>query len=85
MGIVSLSARGLGEKLKQAVKTQNGFKTIMSVLAAEETRNKANIVALNLPITSPNTSAGAISSAVTKVAESFPATTITLNSIVKRK
>ena len=81
----SLGQGAWKRKLKQAVKTQTGFSTIMSVLAAEETRNRANIVALTPPTTSPNTSAAAISSAVTEVAQVLPATKITLNSIVKRK
>ena len=81
----SLGQGSWKKNMKQAVKTQNDFKTIMSVLAAEETRNKANILAINPPNTSPNTTTGAISSAVTKVAERFSATTIKLNSIIKRK
>ena len=73
--------------MRMAVKTQNGFKTIMSVLAAEETRNKANIEALNPSLTPPTNPTVAVSSAVQTPAPAQlpPATNITLNSIMGRK
>ena len=75
------------KKLKQAVKTQNGFKTIMSVLADEESRNKEVIAALKASVTEPPASA---SSATAKAsAESatlrFPATSLKLSSILNTK
>ena len=41
-----IGQRAWKKKLKRAVKTQNGFKTIMSVLAEEEDKNQAMIQAL---------------------------------------
>ena len=75
------------KKLKQAVKTENGFKTIMSVLAEEESRNKDVLAALKVSFIEKPASA---SSATAKASTSdttlkYPATSLKLNSILNTK
>ena len=78
------------KRLKKAVKTQQGFKTIMSVLAAEETRNQSLLRTLSSAITPPVVNptvqpAIAASNAVPPPAPktiSFPATNLKLSAIL---
>ena len=76
------------KKLKQAIKTQDGFKTIMSVLAAEEKCNKAMIKAL-IPAAAATASASAATVVIdpppaSDIDKAFPATSLKLNTILKR-
>ena len=78
------------KKLKSAVKTQNGFKTIMSVLAEEEASNVewskalASITAPP-PTTTPPPTAGAVqaTSLPKNSSVTFPATSLKLSTILK--
>ena len=78
------------KKLKKVVKIQNGFKIIMSILAAEETSNQTMIKASLPSATTPppnlteSASAMTISEAATisNVNKSFPATSLKLNTIL---
>ena len=74
------------KKLKKAVKTQNGFKTIMSVLAEEEGKNQALVHALtSIPPASATTSSASASEPKSPGTVRFPATTLKLSSICKKK
>ena len=80
------------KKLKRAVKTQNGFKTIMSVLAEEETKNQAIIKALTSSAASPTPTPEASTVKISNTSSanavpksiSFPATSLKLSSIMKK-
>ena len=76
------------KRLKKAVKTQNGIKTIMSVLAAEETRNKEVLNALTTAkaasgTAAPSATAGATNAIPKEVI--IPATSLKLSFILNNK
>ena len=85
-----ISERALKKKLKRAVKTQNGFKTIMSVLAEDESKTETLINAL-ITSTSTPTPASASTSSTTAVTPKFPnsvkfhATSLKVSSILNKK
>ena len=76
------------KKLKHAIKTQDGFKTIMSVIAAEEKSNQAIIQAI-MPSAAVTASASAATvlvdpSPASDVNKAFTATSLKLNTILNR-
>ena len=81
------------KKLKRVVQTQNGFKTIMSILASEEGKNQewARVLAsatasAPTPTPAPTPTAGAVTAATPSVPKSisFPATSLKLSAILKK-
>ena len=79
------------KKLKSAVKTQNGFKTIVSVLAEEEASNvewSKALASITAPphTTTHHSTAGAVqdTSLPKNRSVTFPATSLKLNTILKR-
>ena len=81
------------KKLKSAIKTQNGFKTVMSVLAEEEAANVewsrvlTSIVAPTpapAPGVTPTAASVQAASTAASRAVSFPATTLKLSAILKK-
>ena len=85
----------MGKRFKNAVKTQNGFKTIMSILAAEEKSNQTIILSLqhDVPVSFTTTAQASVSIATTAnenntnvstVDKAFPATTLKINSVLNR-
>ena len=74
--------------MKHAIKTKNGFKTVIAALQEEEQSNKDFIASITanasspsatvIPPTAPTASASSLSTA-------FPATTVKLASILKNK
>ena len=75
------------KKLKRAVKTNNGFKTIMSVLAEEESKNQAFVNALTPKTSGPasaTTSSANAAPSKSPTSVKFPATTLKLASILKK-
>ena len=73
--------------MKSAMKTPNGLKTVMALLGAEESSNKALQAELTVS-TAATTAAQAGSASVSQkpaatVASAFPATQIKLSSILK--
>ena len=83
------------KKLQKVMKTQNGFKTIMFVLAAEESNNQAVINALlptspptaNATTTTANASTVTIAASLptTRVTKAFPAASLKLDTILKKR
>ena len=81
------------KKLKSAIKTQNGFKTVMSVLAEEEASNvewSRVLTSIVAPTSAPApgvtpiaASVHAASTAASR-AVTFPATTLKLSAILKK-
>ena len=75
----------LEEDIENAVKTQNGFKTVMSVLADEETCNQQVISALKASATSTETTVNT-SSTIAAIQHTpsvkFPVTSLKLSSIM---
>ena len=75
------------KELAKAVKTQEGFKTIMSVLAAEEIRNKSQVNAMAKAIESSTNPVADTSSTIAvnfSASKATAATQIKLASIVKK-
>ena len=79
------------KKMKKALKTPQGIKTVMSVLAEEESNNQALVCALrasNTPAPAPAPAAAtppAMVSSVSATSMAFPATSVKLQSILKKK
>ena len=76
------------KKLKRAVKTQNGFKTIMSVLADEEFKNQALVDALSsvsVPPASATSSSAAATVPKSPSSVKFPATSLKMSTILRKK
>ena len=71
------------KKMKYAIKTPNGLKTVMALLGAEESSNKALQAELTASTASTTATSGATAPKAT-VASTFPATQIKLSSILKR-
>ena len=78
------------KKFKKAIKTADGLKTVMSVLADEEKTNTALISALHssqtptIPPTPATTPTPPPTATVSSLQASFPATTLKLQSILKK-
>ena len=70
--------------MKRVVKTQNGFKTIMSVLADEESKNQALVNALTSDSASATTSSSTVAPPMSPTSVKFPATSLKLSSILKK-
>lgn len=75
------------KKLKKAVKTQNGLAHIMSVLAAEDKRNKSILSTLSSTTASPGPATATIQATKATFSEpvSSPATTVKLSSILSKR
>ena len=75
------------KKLKKAVKTQNGLAHIMSVLAAEDKRNKSILSTLSSTTASPGPTTATIQATKATFSEpvSSPATTVKLSSILSKR
>ena len=84
-GNTTVSDGAWKKKLKRAVKTKNGFKTIMSVLAEEESVNQALVHALTAGAEPKSSNTSSVVVETSKSPETkFPATTLKLSSILKK-
>ena len=84
-GNTTISDGAWKKKLKRAVKTKNGFKTIMSVLAEEESTNQALVNALTAGSDTKSSNTSSVVVETPKSPETkFPATTLKLSSILKK-